>query len=341
MKLNIKKTEDIWQIGSGNNDRDYSEILFDFGIACIGGYPHDSKINSLRKIQPGNWVVLKKGRKQIIAVGEVISGYARNEKLLHHIDGWDLSNFIKVKWYKPKEVRINFEKSLLYRGKISRVRNKDVLIKINNTNFYYVSNKYNIEDLKMPDEINDKDIIKAFENKINKDSEKIVYEVDKIKKLIDWYQKNDNHVLEHEIRTFLVIPLLKSLGWSEKHIKIEYRNTDISLFKHPYNSKSKVVPLIIFETKRFNKGLKNSYNQIKKYAKQFPECNKLVTTDGVRYSLYEKSVDNKEFSKQRTAYFNVMDMRKNDYLYPDVGGAIDFLMKISNVINGSRDRKIE
>ncbi len=88
--------DNVWQVASGDNTRDYSQFFLDYGILAVGArgdkgpyhkelrpythqqYPED---DSPGKIWPvaagmnkGDTVLLKKG-KTIVAVGEIVSEY--------------------------------------------------------------------------------------------------------------------------------------------------------------------------------------------------------------------------------------------------------------------------
>lgn len=63
-----------WQIASGSNGRDYSNIFLRYGIACAGG---ETPISRMSQVKVGDRVILKRGMREILAVGEVVerSGY--------------------------------------------------------------------------------------------------------------------------------------------------------------------------------------------------------------------------------------------------------------------------
>ena len=144
--------------------------------------------------------------------------------------------------------------------------------------------------------------------------------------LADWYNKNDCEVLEHEIRTFLVIPLLISLGWSEQKIKIEYNNIDVAVFSKPFKGNYKESPKIIIETKRYADGLHYATEAAKNYARQYKDCTLLIATNGCRYKLYEKNGD----TFIESGYLNFFDMREHHYLDDNIYGAIQCLIQMSS-----------
>jgi len=79
------------------------EYFFRFGIAFVGG-----KINSelMTEVELGDQVLLKKGRSQLVAAGEVVSRDGKHrgngdKKWLKDVDGWDLSTYCYVDWHIP------------------------------------------------------------------------------------------------------------------------------------------------------------------------------------------------------------------------------------------------
>jgi len=199
---------------------------------------------------------------------------------------------------------------------------------INKENLIELKPKRNLSDLKIPNQVDESKIKDFLINKgirIN-DAINIVNTINCIIILIKWYKENDPNVLEYELRTFVVIPFLLSLGWSEQKIKLEYNKIDIALFNNTYNSKEKQEPKIIIETKTFDDGLYFAQNQIQNYVNNYNDCQIFVTTNGYRYNIF-KNVEN-EFI--RYSYFNLLDMREFDYLDNSIKGMLEGMYEISN-----------
>jgi hypothetical protein len=150
--------------------------------------------------------------------------------------------------------------------------------------------------------------------------------INRIIMLVKWYKQNDPKVLEHELRSFMVIPFLLSLGWSEQKIKIEYNKIDIALFEKSYTTKNKNDPIVIIETKTFDDGLSLAKNQIEYYVENYPQCSTMVTTNGYRYYIYLKG--NGIF--ELYSYFNLLDMREFDYIENSVTGILEGIISLSN-----------
>lgn len=126
-----------WQVGCGADERDYSQVMYDFGVAIVGpgdqgSFPeHKEEYDeeSRKKIQPlfhmkcGDRIVLKNGRKQMLAVGEVIGEYGYS-RLFSDIDGWDLGHYIEVDW---RELFNDFGKSVLSMATLQGLEVKEVI----------------------------------------------------------------------------------------------------------------------------------------------------------------------------------------------------------------------
>ena len=341
------ENQHIWQIGTGDATRDYSKLCLDFGIAIVGpGAPGDSRNpetekyykktglkdwgKCLMEIKEGDIVLLRRGQTLIKAVGVVVKGYDFSLNL-SDIHGWDLNHFVTAEWcVKEDETDIVLPSALIGYSTMSSVEKNYEKIKdiINNHNLKRVHSKRKLGELKYPNQVNEDDIKNhLIESGIRiSDAFNITETIGRIIVLVKWYTKNDPTVLEHELRTFMVIPFLLSLGWSEQKIKIEYYKVDIALFEQPYKKGTKDEPLMLIETKTFDDGLLFAQKQLDHYASDFPNCKQIVTTNGYRYCYYKKQ--NKEFD--RYCYFNLLDMREFDYIDNDVKGVLDGIIEISN-----------
>lgn len=343
MKLNFNN-KTIWQIGSGDDTRPYDDICLKFGIAMVGpGRYGDARLpesvqkckeagdndwgSALRQVKIGGFIVLRRGRRKILAVGEVTKEYDYNE-LLSDVHGWDLQHYIGVKWYVPKKP-IEFSGTPLVQATFAGVNSSEVINRISNEDFVlYSGEQKNLSVLKIPKEITINDVSHSLiECGIRiQDAENISRTNERIIRLAKWYIENDYDTLEHEIRTFLVVPLMISLGWSEQKIKIEYNNIDIAIFDKPFKGNYNSSPQIIIETKRFHDGLYYASEAVKYYAGKFQDCKLLVATNGYRFRLYEKT----ENGFIESGYLNFFDMREHYYLDENVYGAVKCLIRMSN-----------
>ncbi|MEQ8200556.1 MAG: hypothetical protein ABRQ24_03920 [Syntrophomonadaceae bacterium] len=338
------KDKNIWQVGSGDASRPYEDICLEYGIATVSpgspgkagspeadayykktGYKDWGK--ALANLRQGDLVVLRKGTKRIIAVGKVAGDYDYTV-FLSDIHGWDSQHYIKVDWYLPVS-EIDLGNLQMAYATLTRLNNQPIVDKIAAADFHpYTGSKKSFSDLVEPNRISIEDVAEALiENGLRiQDAENVSETIRRVIRLAKWYRDNDYDVLEHEIRTFLVIPLLISLGWSEQKIKIEYNRIDIALFDRPYTKNIQPKePYMIIETKCFDDGLYQAREQAHKYAAGYKSCDRLLLTNGYIYKLYEKVND--EFEER--GYLNLLDMREHHYLDSNIEGAIHVLLKMS------------
>jgi len=144
----------------------------------------------------------------------------------------------------------------------------------------------------------------------------------KLRRIARWYNRHGRDVGEHEIRTFLIVPLLTSLGFAEQKLKIEWKNVDIAIFDKVYEPESE--PIVLIESKRLGDGLLYASNQAERYAKLFPSCCYFIVSDGICYRLYEKVGNKWQFS----SYMNLISPKRCHPYYEDVNGAVDFFLSL-------------
>lgn len=92
-----------WQIAAGSVGREYSDLFKKFGMAFVGG---DWQIDTMKQVERGDIILLKKGLYQIVAVGEVVERNGKckdcgDKSWLSDIDGWDLPAYCYVDWRIP------------------------------------------------------------------------------------------------------------------------------------------------------------------------------------------------------------------------------------------------
>jgi len=329
------------QLASGDKTRDYSEVMFRFGVAMVGsgdpGRLSDEtrlvfkerkewyKLSWLDEVQEGDRIVLHPSRREIIAVGEVIS---KNDSVYQYsntfadIDGWDLQHFVYVKW---KSIELSFDGIVLSRRTVDPLDKDEVVSLIDeqwdSAMLIHPSHGISVEqpDLLTQDGIENHLIAKGMRIV---DAENTVRTLSQVRKLANWYlSKGDEFPSsEHEIRAFLVLPLLFALGWSHQQVSVEYSHMDILLF----NDHERKEPRILVETKSLFSGSHYAHEQAKNYlitkAKVLEGVRKVIITDGLTYWLYmADSMDSPH------AYFSLRTFKTLNPAYPEVKGALEFI----------------
>jgi len=295
-----------WQVAAGDGERDYSKVFLDYGVMLIGPGDHGKyfekkdyyddkdryKPNDVKyfaeQVKEGDIVVLKKpsGKLwEVVAVGTVTGDY-KHLPAFDDVEGWDLQHCRHVGWKKPKDGE---PMAGLARGTFKRIDKKDTIQRIDELLKSGVIKPP--EQIPEPAEkLDDEDLIDDLisHGLRPKDAEEFTQTIQRIRRLVKWYYAHGKDVKEHETRTFLIIPLLLALGWSEQRLKIEWKNVDIAFFKSPYTEKDNEC-IIILESKKLRAGLSPAEGQAKGYADKHPMCKKLIVSDGCCYKLFERN----------------------------------------------------
>ena len=96
----------------------------------------------------------------------------------------------------------------------------------------------------------------------------------------------------------------------------------MTIFERTYLRNAR--PIIIIESKRFGDGLRYAPEQIKKYARDYPECESLVVSDGIRYKLFERIDEEWQY----VAYMNLLWPRNRHPYFKEVKGAEELFLRI-------------
>lgn len=340
-----------WQVGAGDGRRDYSSVFLRFGCMLIGpgqygDYYENSEvyrdekflvksdISAMRafaqEVKEGDIVVIKKpidlrkGQYQVIAVGTVRGDY-RYETRFDDVEGWDLSHRRPMNWHCPEEGTGVI--TGLSRGTFKGVKKKGTIESVNQLlkNSIPASTDPNPEKQEL---LTDDQLIEILINHglRSRDAHDFTQTINHIRRLVKWYNTHGNQVKEHETRTFLIIPLLMALGWPEQKLKIEWNNIDIAFFKEIYTKENQASNdcIIILESKRLWDGLSVATKQGLNYAKDYPNCKKMIVSDGCCYKLFERK--GKHWSY--TAYLNILKPRLKHPYGDNVGGAPDVFLSL-------------
>ena len=338
-----------WQVAAGTSGRDYSKEFLRYGVMLIGPgrlgplsmnrelyKNHREGANVLRfvdQVKCGDHVILKRphGKQwDIVAVGRVAGEYEWLEQF-EDVEGWDLQHARRVEWVKANPpVLVNG----LRMGRINRVSQyqKEPIEAAK----LLMNERDPFEAIEVPPPANpvaEEDLVTSLiGNGLRPaDAEAVIRAIWHVRRLAGWYVSRMNLINEYEIRTFLIIPILLALGWSEQRIKTEWNHTDVSLFREVFQKDSK--PFIILESKRMGVGLGHAEHQVRLYANQFPDCNKLVTSTGDRYRLYEKKPGeiwdaHGMEEKHLRAYMKLSSLKDRHPYLEGVGGAPDLLKSL-------------
>ena len=333
--LRIKSRMDInnktiWQQAAGDQDRNYANICLKWDVILNGpGYAGklpesqgllrkdgwtSKKVTDLlrfsEKISDGDIVVLRMGTKEVLGVGIVVGKYEWLDEF-SDIDGWDLQHVRRVKWVwtslkAPKE----FPVYTLKQGDTTQVLDstvvKDWLKTLN-----ILEENFTRELIPLPlenkEKINFEKISEyLFDQGVSSNSiHTLMDEIDELIRIAKWYKKH-NDPSEFETVAYLVVPLLRALGWTPQKMAIEWNKVDVALFSQLPRKDENLK--IVVEAKKKGNSCLSAKSQAQSYSEGKHNCNRLIVTDGLRYGIYLKNGDKFKLY----AYLNLTAL-KNDY----------------------------
>tara|TARA_R110000796_G_scaffold159169_3_gene275850 strand:+ start:106556 stop:107587 length:1032 start_codon:yes stop_codon:yes gene_type:complete len=322
----------IWQQACGDTDRNYSKTCIKWSVILNGpgyggSYPECLKhIGSSRKrtdlsrfssqIKEGDIIVLRLGTKKVFGVGEVVGEYEWSESF-SDVDGWDLQHVRRVRWFwhdleKPKR----FSTYDLKQGDTTQILKKgSVRDWVLSLKKQYETVDYQLP--KIPEHgciIGQEEISEhLFEQGISSNSiETLSREFDEIRRIAKWYRGKDAPS-EFETVAYLVVPLLRALGWTPQRMAIEWCKVDLALFDQLPREDQNLA--VVVEAKKKDNSCLTAQSQAQRYADGKHKCLRLIVTDGLRYGVYVKD----EETYILKAYFNLTELREAYPIY-DCGG---------------------
>lgn len=331
-----------WQIAAGEGVRDYSNVFLKFGIMLMGsgspgpyfenkasylGY-HDWRarvVDFAERAKKGDIVILKKPQHQeweVQAVGRIIGDYEYIDQF-DDVEGWNIPHCRKVEWVCPENSEVKLSVKGLTRGTFKAVHQSDVINRAKS--FLDEGKKFPVSEIP-PDakRMSDEDLIESLiDNGLRPDeSERVIETIWRVRRLARWYVRHGEDISEYETRTFLIVPILLALGWSEQRIKIEWKKMDIAFFKGVYGKNES--PCMILESKRMWEGLSYAKGQAENYAKLYPKCSRSVVSDGMCYRLYEKENNSWVWK----AYMNLLRLRDAHPYEKGITGAAQLFVNL-------------
>lgn len=276
-------------------------------------------------LREGDLVALKRphGRRWVVeAVGPITGGYEWLEQF-GDVDGWDLQHTRRAAWRTPPDGR-PVAVAGLRRGTLSRTaKGADAVRELYAR--WTAAEPAPVPEPAKP--LNDSALTETLlrHGLPILQCDTLAETINRLRRLAGWYEAQGESISEHEIRTFLIVPVLQALGWPEQRVKIELSHIDIALFDEPYRSGSD--PSLIVESKRPYAGLGTTIRQARGYADRYPGCRALVVTDGFRYRLYERDPAADEGWRER-AYANLLRLLHCHPYEAGVGGAPELFRRL-------------
>ena len=307
----------IWQHAAGDRDHRHTEVCIEWDVILSRGP------GRLKEIEPGDIVVLKLGLTDLLAIG-VAGAEEYNEcEEFADIDGWSMRYTRRVKWVWIPVKKVELSKYSFSMGPATqRLKKAEVINRIRT-------------ELAGVDATVDWDSVKPFNFPSKRDlyAEEIanfLFEQglpsNAIRNLLDrsgsftqtarWYEEKCKWASERETVCHLVVPLLQVLGWTPQRIGLEYKKVDVALFARLPRRDEHLT--VVVEAKKVHGACLTAIGQAKTYAKKFPQCSRIIVTDGLRYGVYIRRANDKwPDAPKPYAYLNVNRPRSEYPIYHD------------------------
>jgi hypothetical protein len=337
----------FWQVSAGKGGRDYSDIFLEHDVMFIGPgdrgtytAEHYKGEPSLRrfhdKVNPGDVVLMRRGER-VVAVGRVFAQDYQHLAAFDDIYGWDLQHTRRVVW-EPLMSPL----SLFANPRMNRFGR----VKSLSPQLHHLVAKFESRDLKtLPDipsePLSPQDLRQPLAARGLADAAEVCKVLEDQRALLRWYGEHQaTRPNEHEVIAYLVLPLLRAVGWSEKQLAIEWSigkdkaprekhatrtgRADLAAFDAPSRAREHCVMLC--EAKALSFGLGDTLPQPRRYANKLPNCRCIVTTQGSRYGIYFRDADG-TWPARPSHYLNVERLR-TQHAFPRGTSAVDAILAL-------------
>ena len=348
----------IWQHASGDLDLEYYELCF--SELCLkwdvilkwharfGPWPEcqqshreigwsERDIADLRyfceEMEEGDLVVLSRRTKFVTAVGEIVGGYEYHEEF-KDVDGWDYGHVRRVRWLwgdakSPKE----FATGTLRKGETTQLlESPDVEAWLESLEIGSVRRDGILRQLPSVDD-NDVSFDDISEYLFGKGVasgliSNLMDEIGELVRIAKWYNDTEHEPSENETVNYLVVPLLRALGWTPQRMAIEWNRIDVALFSSLPREEASLS--VVVEAKSKGRSCLYAFKQALYYAQPVEHCRRIIVTDGLRYAVYVKNTD-KDSGEDDFSLFAYLNLTRFRREYPVYGckGAQDALLAMT------------
>lgn len=339
----------FWHVSAGKSGRDYSDIFLEHDVMFIGpgdGGPYPTNayegIGSLRrfhdKVDPGDIVLMRRGA-DVIAIGVTHAAGYQHLSAFDDIYGWQLQHTRRVVWQvlaKPLPLFASRPRM----SRFGRVKNPTPeLVEL-------ARECKERELLPLPDApsaiLSPRDLLPELTAAGLTNAAEVCKVLEDHQKLLWWYHQNaETRPNEHEVVAYLVVPLLRALGWSETQLAIEWTvgkkavkslrsvgrlgRADLAAFDAPSRAPERCVMLC--EAKALSSGLGDTLPQPVHYADKLPNCRRILTTQGSRFGIYLRLPDG-SWPTRPDHYLNVARLR-TQHAFPRGTNAVAALLALT------------
>lgn len=320
----------IWQQAAGDTDRNYGHLCLKWDVILNGpGYAGpwpdcrapllndgwtSKKCTGIGRfcddMADGDLVVLRLGTSNILGVGEVVGDYEWKE-LFGDVDGWDLQHIRRVRWlWSSLEAPQEFNSYTMKLGDTTQLLSSEAVEQWLQS-LEIPAGASNRELVELPPagqcgEIELEDVSSfLFDQGVASASiESLLMEMGELERIAKWYKRSEKPS-ESETVAYLVVPLLRALGWTPQKMAVEWNRVDVALFSSLPRCDENLG--VVVEVKRMDKSCLTAISQAQGYAQTRHNCHRLIVTDGIRYGVYVKEQD--EFTLH--AYMNLTELKDN------------------------------
>ncbi|MCY2963632.1 MAG: hypothetical protein NT069_08290 [Planctomycetota bacterium] len=354
----------IWQIAGGDTDRSYVSTFLRWDVVAIGpgqfgrwpecksearrGNRYSARVMTCLErfygMQAGDLVVLRLGTSSIYGVGEVVGSATLWLDDFGDIDGWDLEHVRRVKWlWKNEPQPQTFDSMTLKWGDtVQKLTSPKVFEWLSQLDLPAASATRGLRELpkscvngqpgslakieKVADLLFDEGIpAKSIDD--------LLEQIDDHVRIARWYARTKQAPSESETVAYLVVPLLRTLGWTPQRMSVEWNHVDVALFNRTPRKDQHLRAVV--EVKKMNNSCLTAWSQAKDYAlcPGREKCRQLIVTDGLRYAVFLREENGNDFRQQPIAYFNLTRTR-DDYPILECQGAGSALLTMAADWNG-------
>lgn len=355
---------EIWQIGTGDYGRHYFDLFRKYDLMFMGpgdpgAYPDDryselvradkvtkSKVKQIQAFvnspKPGDIVLAREGLR-VVGIGVIPDEGYEWRREFDDIYGWDLQHTRRVVWQSQLDAELdNIQRADLLFGQRKQIPTFTAVadpkvLKVLDPNGDLPS-RCAMRDLKqidpqIPEPLDMKTLgEKLFSKGLPFDAaERTKDTLQRLRQLGLWYNDNGRATgrpTEHEVVAHMLIPLLKTLGWSVQNLAVEWNKIDLAGFSGVRSGPGNCV--FVCEAKGLWYGLQKAFDQAKKYVDKIPHdgVTKILTTDGLRLYIYEKGRGEEEWRPEPTGYLNIFRFREK-HICPENTSAVDTIMALT------------
>lgn len=335
----------VWQQASGDTDRDYSSLCLRWGVilngpgnygpwpGCAQSIRNDGrsrKATDLKRfsedIKDGDIIVLRMGTASVLGVGRVVGDYEWHPEF-GDIDGWFLQHVRRVRWlWRGEPNPMRFDNYALRQGDTTqRLGNGPVLEWLSSLDIPIEMEQQSLPDLPEPStDVTTAEISDYLFNRgvASGSISRLMSEMGELVRIGKWYLGTEGPS-EHETVAYLVVPMLRALGWTPQRMAVEWNHVDVALFGKVPRIDDNL--RVVVEAKKMSNSCLTAASQAMNYANTRTACHRLIVTDGLRYGVYARKGSS---PFELHAYLNLARLRDS---YPALGckGAKDALLAMA------------